>query len=221
MDLLIGTRSVHKMLEIRQILDDLSDVKLLSLTNLQLSPELEEEDLEPHDTFEANARSKAAYFQQRSGLATVADDSGITVDFLSGAPGVRSKRFAPAARTLDGAGRDEANISFLLQSLADAPWAARTACYVCVAVLDTGEGEAVAFRGEAHGIILDAPRGSGGFGYDPLFYDEELGKTFAEISQHTKNERSHRGSAFRALARHLEAAGQAGHAERVNERMDG
>ena len=73
-------------------------------------------------------------------------------------------------------------------------------------MLDTGEREAPAFEGEAEGLILDAPRGSGGFGYDPLFYDEELGSTFAEISQNTKNERSHRGRAFRALARYLETA---------------
>ncbi len=204
MDLLVATRSVHKMVEIREILDDLSLVNLLSLNDLDLAPEPEEEDLEPHDTFEANARSKAAYFRQRSGLATVADDSGIAVDLLDGTPGVRSKRFAPAARTLDGVDLDEANNAFLLQSLGDAPWEARTAHYVCVAVLDMGEGEAVAFRGEAHGLILDAPRGSGGFGYDPLFYDEELGKTFAEISQDAKNGRSHRGRAFRALAWHLE-----------------
>lgn len=204
MDLLVATRSAHKMVEIQEILDDLLSVNLLSPNDIDLAPEPEEEDLEPHDTFEANARSKAAYFRQLSGLATVADDSGIAVDLLDGAPGVRSKRFAPAARTLDGVDLDEANNAFLLQSLGDAPWEARTARYVCVAVLDTGEGEAVAFRGEARGVILDAPRGSGGFGYDPLFYDEELGKTFAEISQDNKNERSHRGRAFRALARHLE-----------------
>ncbi len=206
MDLLVATRSAHKMAEIRRILGDLGVVDLLSLTDLGLAPEPEEDDLEPYDTFEANARSKAAYFRRRSGIATVADDSGIVVGLLDGAPGVRSKRFAPAARSLEGSDQDKANNAYLLEALAGAPPAARTAHYVCVAVLDTGEeGEAVAFRGEAHGVILADPRGSGGFGYDPLFYDEELGKTFAEISQDTKNERSHRGRAFRALARHLES----------------
>lgn len=205
MDLLVATRSVHKLVEIRRILGDLGGVHLLSLTDLSLTPEPEEDDLEPYDTFEANARSKAAYFRKRSGIATVADDSGIAVDLLDGAPGVRSKRFAPGARNLDGADLDEANNAFLLESLENSPREARTAHYVCVAVLDTGgEGEALAFEGQAHGVILADPRGSGGFGYDPLFFDEELGKTFAEISQDTKNGRSHRGKAFRALARHLE-----------------
>ncbi len=204
MDLLVATRSAHKMAEIRRILGDLGVVRLLSLTDLGLAPEPEEEDLEPYDTFEANARSKAAYFRRRSGIATVADDSGIAVDLLDGSPGVRSKRFAPGARNLDGADLDEANNAYLLESLENSPREGRTAHYVCVAVLDTGEGEALAFEGQAHGVILADPRGSGGFGYDPLFFDEELGKTFAEISQDTKNGRSHRGKAFRALARHLE-----------------
>ena len=208
MDLLVATRSAHKMAEIRQIVGgfgSLGALRLLSLTNLGLTPEPEEDDLEPYDTFEANARSKAAYFQKRSGIATVADDSGIVVDFLDGAPGVRSKRFAPAAQSLDGADQDETNNAYLLESLENSSQEARTAHYVCVAVLDTGEGEALAFEGQAHGVILTEPQGSGGFGYDPLFYEEELGKTFAEISQDAKNERSHRGKAFRALARHLES----------------
>ena len=206
MDLLVATRSVHKMAEIRCILGDVRLVRLLSLTDLGLTPEPEEEDLEPYDTFEANARSKAAYFQKRSGIAPLADDSGIVVDLLDGAPGVRSKRFAPAAQSLDGADQDEANNAYLLESLEKSPREARTAHYVCVAVLDTGEGDALAFEGQAHGVILTEPQGSGGFGYDPLFYDEELGKTFAEISQDTKNGRSHRGKAFRVLARHLESS---------------
>jgi XTP/dITP diphosphohydrolase len=203
MDLLVATRSAHKMVEIRRILADLGAIRLLSLADLGLSPQPAEDGLEPYDTFEANARSKAAYFRGRSGLATVADDSGIVVDILDGAPGVRSKRFAPGAESA-GESLDATNNAYLLKSLADVPRDARGAQFVCVAVLDTGEGEALAFEGEAHGIILTAPQGSGGFGYDPLFYDEELRQTFAEISQDTKNERSHRGRAFRALARHLE-----------------
>ena len=204
MDLLVATRSLHKMLEIRQILGDLTGVNLLSLNDLDITTEPEEEDLEPYDTFEANARSKASYFRERSGVATIADDSGIVVDLLDGAPGVRSKRFAPAAHSLDGASLDEAHHAFLLASLEHSPLDARTAHYVCVAVLDTGEGKALAFEGQARGLILDGPQGSGGFGYDPLFYDEVLGETFAQISQSAKNERSHRGRAFRALASHLE-----------------
>ena len=194
------------MIEIRQILGDLRSVRLLSPSELGLEPEPEEDDLEPYETFEANARSKAAYFRERSGLATLADDSGIVVDYLDGAPGVRSKRFSVAAKTLEGVALDEANNAFLLESLADVASRERTARYVCVAVLDTGEGEALAFEGKAEGLILDAPRGSGGFGYDPLFYDAELERTFAQIAQDTKNARSHRGKAFDALSSHLERA---------------
>ena len=101
--------------------------------------------------------------------------------------------------------RTRRNNAYLLESLESSPREARTAHYVCVAVLDAGEGETLTFEGQAHGVILTEPKGSGGFGYDPFFYEEELGKTFAEISQDAKNERSHRGKAFRALARHLES----------------
>ena len=192
------------MIEIRQILGDLEAVHLLSPSDLGLEPEPVEDDLEPYDTFEDNARSKATYFQERSGLATLADDSGIVVDFLDGAPGVRSKRFSPRAGELDGVALDEANNAFLLESLDGVESQARTARYVCVAVLKVGQGEVVTFTGKAEGLILTTPRGAGGFGYDPLFYDQELGRTFAEISQETKNERSHRGKAFSALARDME-----------------
>lgn len=198
MDLLVSTRSQHKMTEIRAILGGVAGLRVLSLVDVGLEPMPEEDGLEPYDTFEANARSKAAYFQRRSGLPTVADDSGIVVDLLDGEPGVRSKRFAPVTG-LTGQALDDANNRHLLGLLGNAPLATRTAHYVCVAVLDTGDGDPIEFRGEAHGLILEAPRGAGGFGYDPLFYDEELGLTFAEISQGLKNGRSHRGRAFKAL----------------------
>ena len=146
---------------------------------------------------------KLAYFQKITGLPTVADDSGLEIDLLDGAPGVRSKRFAPD-QGLSGLPLDQANNEHLLVSLGDAPPAERTGRYVCVAVLNRGDPDDVTLvRGEAPGLILDAPRGSGGFGYDPLFFDEELGQTFAEIAPEEKNARSHRGKAFRALAGRL------------------
>ena len=167
-----------------------------------------EEDLEPYDTFEENATSKASYFQEITGLLTVADDSGIEIDLLGGAPGVRSKRFAPDQGLADLA-LDRANNEHLLASLGEAPLAERTGRYVCVAVLNRGEPDDVTVvRGEACGLILNALQGSGGFGYDPLFFDEELGKTFAEITPEEKNTRSHRGKAFRALAARLVSAPQ-------------
>ena len=138
----------------------------------------------------------------------MADDSGIEIDLLGGAPGVRSKRFAPDQGLADLA-LDQANNAHLLASLGDAPLAERTGRYVCVAVLNRGDPDDVTVvRGEAHGLILNVPQGSGGFGYDPLFLDEELGKTFAEIAPEEKNARSHRGKAFRALAARLISAPQ-------------
>ncbi len=213
MKLLLATRSAHKAAEIRRILSDLPGLRVLGLEEAGIPYDPEEESLEPYDTFEANARSKAAYFRRQSGLPTVADDSGLEVDALDGAPGVRSKRFSPGDE--EGEARDRANNRYLLERLGDLEPAERTARYVCVAVLDEGEGRVQTFRGEAPGLILDAPRGAGGFGYDPLFYDPELERTFAQISAEEKNARSHRGKAFRALEEYLvtrlgEAPGESG-----------
>ena len=203
MDLVLATRSTHKMKEIRKILEVVPNLRVLDLTEAGVRYDAAEEDLEPYDTFEENAASKASYFQKLTGLPTVADDSGIEIDLLGGAPGVRSKRFAPDRGLADFA-LDQANNEHLLVSLGDALPADRTARYVCVAVLNLGNPDDVTIvRGEAPGRILNAPQGSGGFGYDPLFLDEELGKTFAEIAPEEKNARSHRGKAFRALAERL------------------
>jgi len=203
MDLVLATRSTHKMQEIRKILEVVPNLQVLDLTEAGVRYDAAEEDLEPYDTFEENAASKALYFQKITGLPTVADDSGIEIDLLGGAPGVRSKRFAPDRGLTDFA-LDQANNEHLLVSLGDAPAADRTARYVCVAVLHRGDPDDVTIvRGEAPGRILNAPQGSGGFGYDPLFLDEELGKTFAEIAPDEKNALSHRGKAFRALAERL------------------
>jgi len=200
-ELVLATRSRHKLLEIQAILASVRDVRIIDLESAGLVYDPAEEDLEPYDTFEANARSKALHFFQRSGRPTVADDSGLEVDALGGAPGVRTKRFSPATQ-LDGEALDQANLDYLIERLDGVDPALRTARYVCVAVLATGEGTWT-FRGEAPGLILGSRRGSEGFGYDPVFLDPELGRTFAEITQAEKNARSHRGKAFRALAEHL------------------
>ena len=208
MDLVLATRSTHKVSEIRKILEGVPGLRVLDLTEVGVRYDAAEEDLEPHDTFEENAASKASYFQAITGLDTVADDSGIEIDLLDGAPGVRSKRFAPD-QGLEELALDQANNAYLLASLGDAPLADRTGRYVCVAVLNRGDPDDVTVvRGEATGLILNEPRGSGGFGYDPLFFDEELGETFAEIAPEAKNARSHRGKAFRALALRLVSASQ-------------
>lgn len=193
------------MSEIRRILADVPDLETLDLDQAGVEYSSEEEKLEPFDTFEENARSKADYFQALSGLPTVADDSGLEVDALDGGPGVRTKRFAPV-EGLDGEELDRANNAYLMELLADTPPKERGARYVCVAVLVERAGQAFTCHGEAPGRILDTPRGESGFGYDPIFFDEELEMTFAQISQEEKNARSHRGAAFRALGDHLKEA---------------
>ncbi len=204
MKLLLATRSGHKLREIRTILRDERRLELVDL-NAGLVPVSRAEDLiEVFDTFEKNAIAKAAYFHRQTHLPTVADDSGIVVDALDGAPGVRSKRFAPVGEGVAGEERDRENLEHLLRELSDVDLPERTARYVCVVALVTGEGRKPrVFRGTAEGLILGHSRGKGGFGYDPVFYHQRLGKTFAELSPDEKNAISHRAVAFRDLALNL------------------
>jgi XTP/dITP diphosphohydrolase len=194
---------MHKMGEIRRILGPLGQLNLLSLEEAGVAYSAEEEALEPFDTFEANAHSKARYFHRITGLPTVADDSGLEVDALSGAPGVRSKRFARGHEHLDGEACDRANNEHLLSLLRTKAPQDRAARYVCVAALEDGRPQGILVRGEVAGRIAAAPTGGHGFGYDPLFFDPVLGKTFGEITDHEKDARSHRGEAFRRLAKVL------------------
>ena len=205
MKLLLATRSAHKAREVDRILRDgrRLDVSLATLEDAAIPYSPVEQSLEPFDTFEENAASKARYFARLSGLPTVADDSGIEVDALGGRPGVRTKRFAPPGRYPD-LSRDEANNRYLLERLEHVPARERGARYVCVAsFIDPVSGETAHFRGEAPGRILREGRGTGGFGYDPIFLDDGLQRTFAEISEVEKNARSHRGKAFRAFSEFL------------------
>jgi XTP/dITP diphosphohydrolase len=157
--------------------------------------------VEDGTTFEENARKKAeSYSLAVPGELVLADDSGLEIDALGGAPGVHSARYAAdqphtAERNTD----DEANNARVLRELASAAGGERTARFVCV-LAAARDGETVhTFRGTAEGVILDAPRGHGGFGYDPLFYFPQIGKTFAELSPVEKAQYSHRGAAFRAF----------------------
>ena len=203
MELLLATRSAHKVQEIRTILSAIPRLTVLDLDDIGLEWRDEEEALEPFDTFEENARSKAEYFHARTGLPTVADDSGLEVDALGGAPGVRSKRFAPV-EGLTGYKLDHANNNYLVERLGALEPEKRTGQYVCVAALLGFTSQMIVTRGEARGLILTEPRGDGGFGYDPYFFDPDLDMTFAELHPDQKNELSHRGKAFRALAVILE-----------------
>ena len=203
MELLLATRSAHKVQEIRTILSGIPRLTVLDLDDIGLEWRDEEEALEPFDTFEENARSKAEYFHARTGLPTVADDSGLEVDALGGAPGVRSKRFAPV-EGLTGHKLDQANNNYLVERLGALELEKRTGQYVCVAALLGFTSQMIVTRGEAKGLILAEPRGDGGFGYDPYFFEPNLKMTFAELHPDQKNELSHRGKAFRALAIILE-----------------
>ena len=188
--LLLASANQGKLRELRTILDGLP-VELVGLAEAGLGepPEVEE----TGETFLANALIKAREYAAWSGLAAVADDSGLEVDALGGAPGVRSARYAGPGAS------DQANLDKLLAELTGVPPERRTARFRCAAVLvDPEAGE---WHAEAawEGRLLDAPRGTGGFGYDPVFLPDGWELTSAEVDQATKDAASHRGQAFRAL----------------------
>jgi XTP/dITP diphosphohydrolase len=191
---LLATRSLGKLYELRPMFSA-AGLDIIDLDAAGIAESAEEEGLEEFDSFEENSLSKAKYFRAKSGLVTIADDSGLEVRALGGAPGVRTKRWS--GRTdLEGRALDLANNEFLLRKLGTTT--DRRARYVCVAALVDGSGQRT-FRGETEGEILEAPRGEGGFGYDPLFLSSDLGITFAEAERAVKERESHRGRAFSKL----------------------
>ena len=198
--LLIATRSSGKLRELRALFHR-SGIAVVDLVEAGLDEAAEEDGLENADTFEENALAKARYFARRAKRAVVADDSGLEVEALGGQPGVRSKRWSGRS-DLVGRALDEANNARLLEALRGT--ANRRARYVCVAAFVDGATELTG-RGESTGLIVDRPRGRGGFGYDPFFLSDELGKTFAEASVEEKEAVSHRGRAFRALVAAIES----------------
>ena len=155
--------------------------------------------VEDGHTFEENARKKAEeYSRYAPGEIVVADDSGLEVDALNGAPGVHSARYAADQPHLADANTDdEANNARVLRELKDIPPEERAGRFVCVLAAARDGKTLATFRGVAEGVILDAPRGANGFGYDPLFYFPSIRKTFAELSAEEKAKYSHRGAAFR------------------------
>jgi XTP/dITP diphosphohydrolase len=165
------------------------DITVAALPDFDSLPSVSEDGA----TFEANARAKAEHYSRWApGQIVLADDSGLEVDALGGAPGVRSARYA--ANRAEGNADDRANNARLLRELAHV--ADRSARFVCV-IAAACDGRTLAiFRGEAEGRVLEEPRGCGGFGYDPLFYFPALGKTFAELTPEEKATVSHRGAAF-------------------------
>lgn len=197
--LLVATRSRGKQAEFRQLLAPLAD-EIVFPDDLGIAASPAEDRLEIHDSFEANALAKAEHFAARGGCPALADDSGLEVDALDGAPGVWSKRFAGAV------GPDEAvtaaNNAELLRRLAGVPPEGRTARYRCVLALawPAAAGRApVVLSGWTTGTILTAPEGTGGFGYDPLFRSDDLGISFGRATSGAKHAVSHRGRAVAAL----------------------
>jgi len=188
MKLLVATRNAGKLREVR---GRVGGLEVLSLDDVPPMPEVEETD----ETLEGNARLKALGAARASGLWTVADDSGLFVEALGGAPGVRSARYAP--------GTDANRVRKLLVELEPVPDGRRDAAFRCVLVLASPSGEVRVARGECRGEILRAPRGQGGFGYDPVFLIPELGRTMAELTLEEKGRISHRGRALEELAPYL------------------
>ena len=197
---LLATRSAGKLRELRGILEEAGLVGV-TLDEFGIAESPDEEGIECFSTFEDNALAKARYFHLLSGLPTMADDSGLRVDALDGAPGVWSKRFS-GRNDLSGQDLDDANNARLLSELRGQE--NRAASYACAAAYVNGSDESVAM-GETSGRIVDDPSGDHGFGYDPYFYSDELRKTFGEATTSEKQAVSHRGRAFRALVNALRA----------------
>jgi XTP/dITP diphosphohydrolase len=204
--LLAATRNLGKQREIRRILGA-SGLEIVFPDDIWLRETSDGDSLELAESFEINARRKAEYFARLSSLPTFADDSGLEVFALGGEPGVRSKRWSGASGS--AAEVDHANNAELLRRLAGAPEPKRLARYRCVIVFLKSAGDVpTVCQGDCTGRILEAPRGTEGFGYDPLFFSDELGKTFGEATAEEKDAVSHRGRALRALAQSLTVGGR-------------
>jgi len=189
--LLLATRNTKKLAELRRVLDDvLPSVDLVGLGDVEEYEELPETGL----TFVDNALLKAREGAKHTGLPTVADDSGLAVDALNGMPGVFSARWSGRH------GDDQANLDLVLAQLSDVDDDNRGARFVCAAALVLADGTEFTVLGEMAGHLAHAPRGTGGFGYDPIFVPDGDTRTTAEFDPDEKDAISHRGKAFRDLA---------------------
>lgn len=195
--ILIATGNLHKVEEFRRILSPLG-ITAVSAAETGFRITAEETGL----TFEENARIKAFAFSKASNLPCIADDSGLEVDALGGAPGIYSARYAgPEASDGD-------RIKKLLAELADVPADKRGARFVCAVCCVFPDGGEITARGECEGTIAFDKRGTGGFGYDPVFLERSTGECFAELSGEKKDSVSHRGKALRAFVKKLEESGR-------------
>lgn len=185
----LASSNAHKLKELQEILSAF-DFQLISMADVGLAGlEIPEEGT----TFEENSLHKARVVGLKTGYPAIADDSGLMVDWLDGAPGVYSARYAGEPKS------DKANNAKLVEALRGVPEADRTAKFVTVITFYVDDNHVLTARGEVQGHILEEERGAGGFGYDPLFYVAALDKTFAELSSDEKNAISHRGRALQKL----------------------
>lgn len=193
MKILVATSNSGKIKEIREILSSQISICTPHQTGLDLDV------IEDGETFRDNAVKKALSWFRETGIMTLADDSGLCVDALGGEPGVRSARYAGIGAT------DQQNYSLLLERMQGK--VNRKAGFVCVAALVIAEDHILTAQGEYHGTILKAPVGKNGFGYDPVFYDPNAKKTFAQIDSAEKNAKSHRKRALDALKQQMQDLG--------------
>ena len=189
--LVLATRNQGKLREIAELLGDL-EVEVLSLDGFPDMPDIEE----PFESFAENAAHKAIITAREVGERAMADDSGLMVDALDGAPGVRSSRIAPS---------DPERIAWVLEELEGVPLDERQARFVCAIALASPAGLEGQWEETVEGVITETPRGSEGFGFDPVFHYPPARKTFAEMSQQEKSAVSHRGKALRAFRKAIAA----------------
>jgi len=203
--LLVATRSSGKQAEVRALFAA-TGIEVVFPDQAGVPTTSAEDGLELHDSFRGNALAKATYFAKKTGLPTVADDSGLEVFALGGEPGVRSKRWAGAAGTEGNV--DEANNAYLLRRLSGAAGSRRKARYRCVlAYLKGPHALPEFFEGQCTGEIREAALGENGFGYDPLFQSDDLGRSFGQATSQEKQAVSHRGRAFASLIQVLTPTG--------------
>lgn len=192
MKFVLATRNSHKATELKRILEELDlDCELLTVADFPGAPEVEETEF----TFEANALLKARALSKFTGLAAIADDSGLCVDALDGNPGVLSARWSGATENVD-----QANLDLVLEQVKDVPTEGRGAKFVCAAVTVFPDGKELVATGEMQGNLLDTPVGENGFGYDPIFVPTGFTKTTAQMTATEKDAISHRGKALSDLA---------------------
>lgn len=195
MKFVLATRNSHKATELKRILEELDlDCELLTVADFPNAPEVEETET----TFEGNALLKARALVKFTGLAAIADDSGLCVDALDGSPGVLSARWSGATENID-----QANLKLVLEQIKDVSAENRGAKFVCAAVAVFPDGKELVALGEMQGNLLDAPIGENGFGYDPIFVPTGYDITTAQMSGADKDAISHRGKALNQLAQQI------------------